>query len=112
MSHLVAGKKGIGDDIADRLEAEYGYPNGWLDWPEATAEVSTMPRRPVSLSEAIDRIVDAGARMNARDRQTAAVLIGSLLDEPESATRRGDVLDFFARRASDATPSKASSGGG
>lgn len=111
MSHLASGKKGIGDDIADRLEREYGYPNGWLDWPEATAEVAAMPRRPVSISEAVDSIVTAGVRLSARDRETAAILLGALLEDPENSAKRGDVLGFFARRVAEETASKAASGG-
>lgn len=119
MSHLVSGKKGIGDEIADRLEALYGYENGWMDWPEqfetARADVVQFAARSSgSIGSAVDILIAAMRGLNERDRATATMLLNAALEAPGARERREDLLAFFARRAPSVedSGSRAASGGG
>ena len=113
MSHLMSGVKGIGDVIADRLEEMYGYPNGWMDWPEAPqgASVLAFEHRSVSLADAIGKIAEHIGALDADEREIAAMHLRAIARDPENASKRVAAVDFLTRGLQGSQGRSASGGG-
>lgn len=89
ISAMTAGRRGVGDALADSLESAFGRPNGWMDRPipETDAQLADTPSqisRP-TLAQALE--VVAGALYAADDLTIDQVrpLLSRLVDEPSRA---------------------------
>ena len=107
MSHLVAGKKGLGDELADRLEAEYGYPNGWLDWPDEAlaASVSTLQPPRASLLSSMHRLREALQAVSEQDRESAAAMLQVLARNPQDSRKADIIIDILTPPSASAAAS-------
>ena len=96
LSAILAGRRGIGDQLAAKLEAVMGKPAGWMD--QATVAVPGYPistatalhareREPqlqphAELARALETIALAAARLEAVERRQVAALLALLAEEP------------------------------
>lgn len=120
MSHLMKGIKGIGDVIAARLEAMYGYPEGWFDWPfedESSAETVSAgvlrmaDRRRASIQDAIEVLALALRALDDDEREIAAMHLRAVARDPSSAAKRDAAIRFLERPRPDSAATRAASGG-
>lgn len=70
ISAMTAGRRGVGDALADSLESAFGRPNGWMDRPipETDAPLADTPSqvsRP-TLAQALEVVLDAMAQSTAK----------------------------------------------
>lgn len=91
-SAMVAGRRGLGDELAGKLERLYGKPSGWFDLPQdGESTVSTVTefaeRRaaylPVTVDAAIQAIADHLADFH--DKAKAISLLTTLVHSPHLA---------------------------
>lgn len=70
ISAMTAGRRGVGDALADSLESAFGRPNGWMDRPIPEAEAPLG--NPISeaskptLAQALEVVLDAMAQSTAK----------------------------------------------
>ena len=67
ISAMASGTRGVGDEMAARLEAIQGHPPGWMDRDNSSGSVPLSPAAMV-LGEMLDRIP------NERDKDTTAAI--------------------------------------
>ncbi|MGM9487915.1 hypothetical protein [Ideonella sp. YS5] len=94
LSAILAGRRGIGDQLAAKLEAVMGKPAGWMDqatvtmpgYPASTATVlharEREPQPHAELARALETIALAAARLDAVERRQVAALLALLAEEP------------------------------
>ena len=96
LSAIVAGRRGIGDQLAAKLESVMGKPAGWMDqpagtalaYPAAAAPATVLQAREQALStgadlaRALSDIALAAARLGPVDRRQVAALLSLLAEEP------------------------------
>lgn len=94
ISAILAGRRGIGDQLAAKLETKMGKPEGWMDQVlqyhagQATAVPvgEPPPSAANDLGKALDAVARATAKLNKLERRQMAVLLPLLAEEP--ATRQ------------------------
>jgi hypothetical protein len=99
ISAILAGRRGIGDQLAAKLESVMGKPAGWMDQADAappgypTGSAATVlharepaPQADADLALALETLARATARVGAVERRQVAALLSLLAEEP--ATRR------------------------
>jgi hypothetical protein len=98
LSAILAGRRGIGDQLAAKLEAVMGKPAGWMDQaavtsPGYSAAAATVlharepgPQADEELAVALQAIALATARLGAVERRQVAALLSLLAEQP--ATRQ------------------------
>jgi hypothetical protein len=96
ISAILAGRRGIGDQLAAKLESVMGKPAGWMDqgeggaltYPSAGATVlsarESSPQPDAELALALQTIALATARLTAVERRQVAALLSLLAEEPGS----------------------------
>ena len=94
LSAILAGRRGIGDQLAAKLEHVMGKPAGWMDqmagaaaaYPAATATVlearEPAPHTPSDLAAALDAVARAAATLGPVERRQVAALLSLLAEEP------------------------------
>jgi plasmid maintenance system antidote protein VapI len=96
ISAILAGRRGIGDQLAAKLEAVMGKPAGWMDQaadmaagypaPSATATVlqarEPAPQAEDALSGALETLARAASRLGTVERRQVAALLSLLAEEP------------------------------
>lgn len=90
VSAMIAGTRGVGDALADRIEEAFDKPNGWLDQP-IEVRSGEKERPPVTLKEALafqQKLLDG---LSPLDRQIAQAALRHFLDQPK------DVEDVLKR---------------
>jgi transcriptional regulator with XRE-family HTH domain len=79
VSALLAGRRGIGDELAQKMEAAFDKPAGWMD-----EGVDEQPAPPTSLQTALVVVARRIAELSKLDRRQVAALLPLLAEEPES----------------------------
>ena len=98
LSAILAGRRGIGDQLAAKLENVMGKPAGWMDqmdgaaaaypagYPAAAATVlqarEPAPGTPGELAAALDAVARATATLGPVERRQVAALLSLLAEEP------------------------------
>lgn len=71
ISAMTSGKRGVGDEMADRIESVFNKPNGWLDRPtdsesdQRVAPTATLDQAIELLGRAIESAPDKDAKASA-----------------------------------------------
>jgi hypothetical protein len=118
LSAILAGRRGIGDQLAAKLEAVMGKPAGWMDqaaiavtgYPAAAGEVTVLrarepaPAAPDALADALKTVARAASRLGTVERRQVAALLSLLAEEPASAEATCAALIRLLQPAA-ATPS-------
>lgn len=97
ISAILAGRRGIGDQLAAKWEKLMDKPSGWIDHPQeplpqygAGTDATQLsaaeppPAPPVDVSKALDTVAQAVSRLGKLDRRQMAVLLPLLAEEPQS----------------------------
>jgi hypothetical protein len=96
LSAILAGRRGIGDQLAAKLESVMGKPAGWMDqaavtaagYSAATATVlqarESGPQADDELASALQVIALAAAKLGAVERRQVAALLSLLAEQPAS----------------------------
>ena len=116
LSAILAGRRGIGDQLAAKLEAVMGKPAGWMDqaaaptYPPATATATVLkasePAPPAhnALADALETVARMASRLGPVERRQVAALLSLLAEEPASAEATCAALIRLLQPAA-ATPS-------
>lgn len=96
ISAMQAGRRGLGDDLAKRLETRYKKPEGWFDGVPSTGNSSSdgqesapLPGvRGGGLRAAIDALALALVAIDPVDRAAAKAYLAGLCDAPDRVDLR------------------------
>jgi len=120
ISAILAGRRGIGDQLAAKLESVMGKPAGWMDqagaaapgYPAVATSTATVlqaeepaPQPEAALALALETLARAAARVGPVERRQVAALLSLLAEEP--AARRetcAALMRLLAPAASPAAP--------
>lgn len=98
----MAGKRGLGDKLAEKLETLYGKPRGWFDTVDKNAEGQPVGVRPIPVR---DLILQLHAHLVAVDEDVRIsvlnVLIGMAkrLDDPAYAAFAAENIEYQLTKA-------------
>lgn len=94
ISAMLAGSKGLGDDLATRLEVAFGRPFGWMDMgvdPKHTVEF-------VTVSGALGAIGNAASLLPFVERRELGELLSLYVMAPDSVEMKRHCLDWIERK--------------
>ena len=86
ISAMTAGRRGVGDALADSLESAFGRPNGWMDRPipETDAPLADTPSqvsRP-TLAQALEVVAAALSSVPVEKRQALLGVLATYASDP------------------------------
>lgn len=92
ISAMTAGRRGVGDALADSLENAFGRPNGWMDMPipgvEAPLANESSHVAPPTLAQALEVVITAITALPQPKRKTLAEDLALLAVAPGDAETR------------------------
>lgn len=104
ISAMTSGSRGVGDDLADRIEAAYRKPNGWLDRPLDAGYVAAPTPTP-DLRTSIETLGAAiASASDTSSRDAACEMLVSYIKNPEA---NADMVPLILKRLLGGAPSSA-----
>lgn len=96
ISAMTAGRRGVGDALADSLESAFGRPNGWMDRPIPEAEAPlgnpTSEASKPTLAQALEVVATKLNLLTDDQREMVAQRLQTLARAPDSQRAREAVL--------------------
>jgi plasmid maintenance system antidote protein VapI len=100
ISALCSGKRGVGDDLAQKLEGIYGKSAGWFD-AASTNQLVTVPqiggRKLASLGETLESLSEHLKSMDLDTRRSAMLLITDLERAPDTHQKVTAMIELSIR---------------
>lgn len=94
---MCKGKRGVGDEIADRLERKFGKPEGWLDRPLSDMAEKQPTSALPAMPDLREQLAAAAASLPQDVRESTGDMLRSYLANP---TANEDLLPIITRRLS------------
>lgn len=95
---MCRGSRGVGDEIADRLERRFDKPNGWLDRPMDASSEERVVDGKLDLSAALMLIgASIEAAPEGEAKTSACAMLNSYLQRPSA---NADMVPLILKRLS------------
>lgn len=94
ISAMLVGSKGMGDDLATRLELALGRPFGWMDMPVDPKRVAEH----VSGRGALGALSNAASALPVAERRKLGELLSIYVMAPDSGEMKQLCLDLIERK--------------
>ena len=109
LSAIVAGRRGVGDELAKKLEGIYAKPEGWFDavnladgrqhtaQSPALTHAHASTAQPVSPGLGIEAVATALLLLNESEREVMAGKLAALARAPDSPTLKKSISESLVR---------------